>query len=115
MEYRVPDHLHGPFASRLDGLWSSHRTHQAAWVHVWPWRLDPKTLVLALNAEGWERSPVPKRRPGQTSGASGKNVADRVRVKITERDGWRDAAERAGVSVAKWVGDAADLRLKSAR
>jgi hypothetical protein len=111
--YRVPPAITGPFATRIDGLWHSHRTPTGAWTLAWPSRWLESTLVLARSGDGWEPVPRPAKRPGAvsgSSGASGQHVTRRAYVPVG--DGWEEAAAEDGVSLATWIAGAAAQRFR---
>lgn len=104
-----PAWLETRFASRVEKRWHEHTTPSGAWKYAWPARADVSTLVLERKGSKWVHVPRPDRRPGQTSGPSGKPVSERVKVRC--QPGWSDAALAARIPLSQWVSAAADAAL----
>lgn len=104
--YRVPPDITGPYATRVNGAWHSHRTKTGAWVAAWPARRLASTLVLACMYSGWEPVPQPSKRPGAVSGPSGpRSTLPRVELRVEPEDLelLRSATAAAFMPLATWV------------
>lgn len=114
--YRVPPDITGPFATRIGpkgGPWRSHPTNDAAWQHVERQRErgvpTNGSLVLRVTEPG-RGEPAPELDERPYGWASGQHTTERARVPI--RDGWREAAEEAGLPLSQWIADAADAEFR---
>jgi hypothetical protein len=114
--YRVPPDIVGPFVTRIGpkgGPWRSHPTNDAAWAHVERQRergVDTNgSLILRVTSAG-HAEPAPELDERPYGWASGGHTTERARVPI--RDGWREAAEAAGVPLSQWIADAADAEFR---
>jgi hypothetical protein len=112
MKPRIPPEIVGPYATRIAGHWRSHSRRDAAIRWAWPARDQRDTRVLRCVLGDWEDVALPAECPprnGGPSGSSGRHVTRRVSVPIG--DGWEDAADEDGVTLATWISGAAAHRL----